>query len=118
MEGIRRSSWRLQPIGAAYDTAILLEQTRRFLESDTARRRLGSALPATRDLLVQVDDLFRLSAKEILRDGVEYSTAVEAWVDENPITDIDLACLPCRGGGRHRRRVSDALVASRTPTSR
>lgn len=113
MEGIRRSSWRLQPIGAAYDTAILLEQTRRFLESDTARRRLGSALPATRDLLVQVDDLFRLSAKEILRDGVEYSTAVEAWVDENPITDIDLVRVsPMPEVAEDTaRRVSDALVA-------
>ena len=113
MEGIRRSAWRLQPIGAAYDTAILLEQTRLFLDSDTARRRLGSALPATRELLAEVDELFRLSTREILRDGVEYSTAVEQWVDENHITDIDLvrASPMPQVADDTARRVSDALVA-------
>ena len=113
MEGIRRSAWRLQPIGAAYDTAILLEQTRLFLDSDTARRRLGSALPATRELLGEVEELFRRSTREILREGVEYSTAVEQWVEDNRITDIDLvrASPMPEVAEDTARRVSDALVA-------
>ncbi|MEC8320685.1 MAG: hypothetical protein VX012_04695, partial [Planctomycetota bacterium] len=104
---------RLQPIGAAYDTAILLEQTRLFLDSDTARRRLGSALPATRELLGEVEELFRRSTREILREGVEYSTAVEQWVEDNRITDIDLvrASPMPEVAEDTARRVSDALVA-------
>lgn len=90
MAGIRRSAWRIQPIGGAFDSAVFLEQVRRFLASDRAGETLGPALPELEGLLVGIDAIFQRSVTEILKEEGTLPDMVSNWVDENPIEEADL----------------------------
>ena len=90
LAGIRRTAWRIQPIGGAFDSAIFLEQVRRFLGSDRAKQTLGPSIPDLEALLAGVDEIFRQSVNEILKEEDIYPETVAGWVDENPIEDADL----------------------------
>lgn len=90
MAGIRRSAWRLQPIGSAFDSAIFLEQVRRFLETEAAKTALGPATPAIKDLWAAVNEEFRRSMNEILREPDHYGPTVAESADALQITDLTL----------------------------
>ncbi len=88
--GLLRTAWRLQPIGAAFDSAVFLEQVRRFLETDTARTALGPALPAIKSLWGDVFKEFRRSIDEILKNPGDYPSLVAESADAMEITDVSL----------------------------
>lgn len=88
--GILRAAWRLQPIGGAFDSAVFLEQVRRFLETETAKTALGPALPAIKDLWTAVFEEFRRSIDEILKNPSDYPSSVADAADAMEIVDISL----------------------------
>ena len=90
LAGIRRTAWRVQPIGGAFDSAIFLEQVQRYLSSEGAKETLGPAVPDLEILVAGVVDIFRQSVNEILKEEDIYPETVTAWVDQNPIEKADL----------------------------
>ena len=113
LAGIRRTAWRVQPIGGAFDSAVFLEQVRVFLAGDRAKETLGPAVPDLQRLVTGVDEIFRQSVNEILKDEDIYPDTVRVWVDENPIEGADLfraSPIP-QVADDASARVNDALVA-------
>ena len=113
LAGIRRTAWRVQPIGGAFDSAIFLEQVRSFLAGDRAKETLGPAVPDLQGLVAGVDEIFRQSVNEILKEEDIYPENVRAWVQENPIEDANLfraSPIP-QVADDASARVNDALVA-------
>jgi hypothetical protein len=51
LTAIRRAGWRLQPVGAAFDSVILFDQMILYLDSDEAKAAFG---PARDDLITVV----------------------------------------------------------------
>lgn len=90
LEGVRLSGWRLQPVGAAFDSLVFLEQVERFIQTRKAKVALGPALPSIETLVGDLDDLLRLSVDEFLAEEGVYPETTTAWVESNPIKQIDL----------------------------
>lgn len=90
LEGIRHSGWRLQPVGAAFDSLVFLEQVEGFIRTRKAKVALGPALPAIETLVGDLDDLLRLSVDEFLAEEGVYPEMTQVWVEANPIKEIDL----------------------------
>ena len=91
LTAIRRAGWRLQPVGAAFDSVILFDQMTAFLQSDEAKDAFGPA----REGLVEVLARIRPLADEVMEKvAVDAATAredlVSTWVRENPLDGIEL----------------------------
>ena len=90
LEGVRLSGWRLQPVGAAFDSLVFIEQVERFIGTRKAKVALGPALSSIETLVGDLDDLLRLSVNEFLAEEGVYPETTKAWVEANPIQEIDL----------------------------
>ena len=90
LEGIRISAWRLQPVGAAFDSLVFVEQVKGFLGTRQAKVALGGAFSRVEELVVDVEGILRLSVDEFLNDRGAYSEKTRVWVESNPIEGIDL----------------------------
>ena len=90
LEGIRISAWRLQPVGAAFDSFVFVKQVKGFLGTREARVALGAAFPRVEQLVVDLEGILRLSIDEFLNQRGAYSEKTKAWVESNPIKEIDL----------------------------
>ncbi len=110
---IRRAGWRLQPIGAAFDSVILVEQLEGFLESDSAREAFGPARPE----LVQVVGTIRPLVDQVVEQITVGSDATPPerasdWVRENPLEDLDLTRVsPLLGVADQADRIDDPMRA-------
>ena len=90
LEGIRISAWRLQPVGAAFDSLVFVEQVKGFLGTREAKVALGAALSRVEELVVDLEGILRLSVDEFLNERGAYSEKTRVWVESNPIEGIDL----------------------------
>ncbi len=111
LTAIRRAGWRLQPVGAAFDSVILFDQMTAFLQSDEAKDAFGPA----RERLVEVLARIRPLADEVMEKvAVDAATAredlVSTWVRENPLDGIELVRMsPLLRVADQTDRINDPL---------
>ena len=111
LTAIRRAGWRLQPVGAAFDSVILFDQMTAFLQSDEAKDAFGPA----REGLVEVLARIRPLADEVMEKvAVDAATAredlVSTWVRENPLDGIELVRMsPLLRVADQTDRINDPL---------
>ena len=111
LTAIRRAGWRLQPVGAAFDSVILFDQITAFLQSDEAKDAFGPA----REGLVEVLARIRPLADEVIEKvAVDAATAredlVSTWVRENPLDGIELVRMsPLLRVADQTDRINDPL---------
>ncbi len=111
LTAIRRAGWRLQPVGAAFDSVILFDQMTAFLQSDEAKDAFGPA----REGLVEVLARIRPLADEVMEKvAADAATAredlVSTWVRENPLDGIELVRMsPLLRVADQTDRINDPL---------
>ena len=111
LTAIRRAGWRLQPVGAAFDSVILFDQITAFLQSDEAKDAFGPA----REGLVEVLARIRPLADEVMEKvAVDAATSredlVSTWVRENPLDGIELVRMsPLLRVADQTDRINDPL---------
>ena len=111
LTAIRRAGWRLQPVGAAFDSVIMFDQMTAFLQSDEAKDAFGPA----REGLVEVLARIRPLADEVMEKvAVDAATAredlVSTWVRENPLDGIELVRMsPLLRVADQTDRINDPL---------
>lgn len=91
-QGIRRSGWRIEPIGAAYDSWLFLQQVDRFLAGEDATDAFGPLLPDVGNEVDKVQALLDVVLDEMVFDlDAAYDERIATWVDENPLEGLELA---------------------------
>ena len=92
IDGIRRAGLRLQPIPAAYDSWILLEQLMGFVGSEAGAAAFGSHRDSLMATLDRIQGCFYEAVDQIIVDREAARTGrIAAWAEEHPITTVDLS---------------------------
>lgn len=92
IDGIRRAGLRLQPIPAAYDSWILLEQLEGFVGSEAGAAAFGSHRDSLATMLDRIEVCFHEAIDQIIVDRDAARTGrIATWVEEHPITTVDLS---------------------------
>lgn len=92
IDGIRRAGLRLQPIPAAYDSWILLEQLEGFVGSEAGAAAFGSRRDSLATTLERIEVCFYRAIDQIIVDRDAARTGrIATWVEEHPITTVDLS---------------------------
>ncbi len=91
-EGVRRTGWRLEPVAAAYDSWLYLQQVDRFLHGEDARAAFGPLLSDVQSEVGKVQGLLDLVLEEMLLDvDAAYEDSIAEWIDEHPLEGLELA---------------------------
>jgi hypothetical protein len=111
LAAIRRAGWRLQPVGAAFDSVILFDQMILYLDSDEAKAAFG---PARADLITVVRRIEPLAddvmEKITVDPGSVRDEIVSTWVREHPLEGLELARMsPLLGVADQTDRLDDPL---------
>jgi hypothetical protein len=111
LAAIRRAGWRLQPVGAAFDSVILFDQMILYLDSDEAKAAFG---PARDDLITVVRRIEPLAddvmEKITVDPGSVREEIVSTWVREHPLEGLELARMsPLLGVADQTDRLDDPL---------
>jgi hypothetical protein len=111
LTAIRRAGWRLQPVGAAFDSVILFDQMILYLDSDEAKAAFG---PARADLITVVRRIEPLAddvmEKITVDPGSVRDEIVSTWVREHPLEGLELARMsPLLGVADQTDRLDDPL---------
>lgn len=111
LAAIRRAGWRLQPVGAAFDSVILFDQMMLYLDSDEAKAAFG---PARADLITVVRRIEPLAddvmEKITVDPGSVRDEIVSTWVREHPLEGLELARMsPLLGVADQTDRLDDPL---------
>jgi hypothetical protein len=111
LTAIRRAGWRLQPVGAAFDSVILFDQMVLYLESDEAKTAFG---PARDDLITVVRRIEPLAEDVMEKIAVDPGSTreelVSTWVREHPLEGLELARMsPLLGVADQTDRLDDPL---------
>jgi hypothetical protein len=111
LAAIRRAGWRLQPVGAAFDSVILFDQMILYLDSDEAKAAFG---PARADLITVVRRIEPLAEdvmeKITVDPGSVRDDIVSTWVREHPLEGLELARMsPLLGVADQTDRLDDPL---------
>lgn len=88
---IRRAGWRLHPVGAAFDSAILVEQMEAFLETDLAKEAFGPARPGLVEVVAEVRELANEVMENVATEPERTDEElISAWVRQHPLDDLEL----------------------------
>lgn len=92
--GVRRAGLRLQPIPAAYDSWVYLDQLIDFVASERGAEIFGPDREAVQGVLVGVERCFDSVVEQIVLDlDRAEEELVRGWVADHPMTELDLSRL-------------------------